>query len=433
MNIFQNIKKYNSAIIFIVFILGAVAVFIFSFFSSPELVVALRVITFIILLIPFAIVFLIKPIFALLFEAIQGDDYSSSSLRIDDPKSKDWLFSDERLYGKSINETLQAMLRRYYPKPSPEASEYEIESDTKSWKKRFSERRRKPFEEIYSDFHTELLKDYMVGEKLAGIEKEEERVYRLKQNPRFSYEIMTIDRILDNLDVKDEKIHITSKGIAYTFDFDSNHKFSIFIGGTLKLSDEDEVIIEVIFRKYQPFSLSLINLEEEENESKDRFDKYSIHTTHSLDHKRILTKEKIKDYLVDLHPQLNRLVINEKFLSLILKDEKGVMASLELAKEIYEEFLLLDFGVAEINEVTCYSCDTIFQRDVEKCQKCGTLRPKCIVCSLDLFPSEKEKIIKTPCCGVLAHKEHIIMWLKKKETCPNCKKALSRWLNKLEN
>ena len=170
----------------------------------------------------------------------------------------------------------------------------------------------------------------------------------------------------------------------------------------------------------------------EEGDCLDLFTKYSIKTTYSIDYKKILTRTTIENSLTSLYPLLERLVISEKFLSLTLRDEKVVKATLSLAKEIYKELMLLDFGVVEIDEVRCYTCDSVFETDTEKCKKCGSLRPRCIVCMLELFPSEKSRIITTPCCGVLAHEEHIVMWLKRKKICPNCKKSLTRWLKKLE-
>ena len=73
LNIFQKIKKHNSVIIFIVFSLGAIAAFVFSFFSSPELIVSLRLLTLVILLVPLAFLFIFKPLISLLSGGIFGD------------------------------------------------------------------------------------------------------------------------------------------------------------------------------------------------------------------------------------------------------------------------------------------------------------------------------------------------------------------------
>ncbi|MHA2254888.1 MAG: hypothetical protein ACXAAM_02330, partial [Candidatus Heimdallarchaeaceae archaeon] len=342
-------------------------------------------------------------------------------------------------HGRAWTEQGQkSFLRRYSPDPSPEdeyIKAHEIESDTITRRKRYFERGGKPYGDAYPDRHTELMKDYMAGGRMEEVGTEEEKIRRLKQNPRFSHEISILEKIIEDLEGKNLKIYRTPKGIVYTFNFDPNHKFSILIGVTAKIDAENEIILEAIFKKYQPFSLSLLDLENEESESGDTielFKKYSINTTYFIDYKRILAKETIENSLLSLHPHLERLVISEKFLSLTLRDKIGVGPSLELAKEIYEELTLLDFGVVEISEIKCYTCGSVFKTDIEKCKKCGTLRPRCIVCILDLFPSEKSRIIKTPCCGVLAHKKHIVMWLRRKKTCPNCKKSLSRWLKKLE-
>ena len=444
----QKSISYFSVIMFIISGLGALAVFIYSFFSSPELIVSLRVIAFIILLIPFAFLFIIKPIFSLFSGGIFGDrrvlkklltgDNSYSSLRIDDPKSKDWLFSDERLHGRAWVDSVKrigSVGGRYHSEQKPEDKYFkadEIKSKTITRRKRFYERGVRQFKKEYPILDRDVRMVVWGWEKA---ETEEEKVNKLKQIPRFSHEISIMEEMIDDLGGRNRNIHLTPKGIIYSFNFAPNHKFSIFIRVTVKTDIDNEIIVEAIYKDFQPFSLSLLVLENEEIEggnTSNLYKKYSIKTTYSIDYKRILTKTTIESSLTSLYPLLERLVISEKFLSLTLRDKEGVEPSLVVAKEIYEELILLDSGVVEIREIRCYTCDTVFETDTEKCKKCGSLRPRCIVCILELYPSEKSKIITTPCCGVLAHKEHIIMWLKRNKTCPNCKKSLSRWSKKLE-
>ncbi|MHA2357523.1 MAG: hypothetical protein ACXABK_01980, partial [Candidatus Heimdallarchaeaceae archaeon] len=67
-----------------------------------------------------------------------------------------------------------------------------------------------------------------------------------------------------------------------------------------------------------------------------------------------------------------------------------------------------------------------------ECPKCGEKRPECGVCLLDLYPSETQEVVKTSCCGIYAHKYHLIMWLERTDKCPNCRTKKPRWVKFLE-
>ena len=82
--------------------------------------------------------------------------------------------------------------------------------------------------------------------------------------------------------------------------------------------------------------------------------------------------------------------------------------------------------------ILCYNCGDIFEPLEERCDKCGAPRPRCVVCLLDLKPEEHNNVVKLPCCGVYAHREHIMEWLQTHHTCPVCHKPLIRWLNTLK-
>ena len=60
------------------------------------------------------------------------------------------------------------------------------------------------------------------------------------------------------------------------------------------------------------------------------------------------------------------------------------------------------------------------------CKKCLAKRPTYVVCLLNIDSSEKEGIMRLPCCGVYAHINHIEQWLEKNSKCPNCHQDLNR-------
>jgi hypothetical protein len=446
----QKIKENKKIALFLVFGLVALGVFIGSFFLSVELIVPVRIVSIIILLIPPFFILVVFPLFSLLFEGICGDriplgrkiseDKLHTSLSADDPKEVDWLFSDERLYGKVFTEQYEDLTRGVtHSDPSPDddlTSAYDIERDTLSRRTRYLDRKGSPFGDAGFDLHTDLLKEYMSGGKIEEIETEEEYIERLKKIPRISNEISILEKIIDGLKGINKKIHHSQRGITYSFSFEHSHNLSFLIVVTVRIDTDNRIILEAILRKYQPFSISFLNLKEKKErdtiDTSEAFRKYSIDATYLLDYEAILSKNIIGKYLIELYPLMERLTISKKFVTITLLDSEGIATSLKLVKEIYKELKLRDLGIVEVSEVRCYNCNSVLKSDIEKCQKCGILRPRCIVCCLDLYPSEKSKIITTPCCGVLAHKEHIIMWLKRNKTCPYCKEVLSRWLDKLE-
>lgn len=71
---------------------------------------------------------------------------------------------------------------------------------------------------------------------------------------------------------------------------------------------------------------------------------------------------------------------------------------------------------------TCNSCGEIIDLENPNCHSCGSKKPSCMICLSDL--KKTEEVIKTPCCQLYAHKEHIRNWLEINAICPNCKQEL---------
>jgi hypothetical protein len=78
-----------------------------------------------------------------------------------------------------------------------------------------------------------------------------------------------------------------------------------------------------------------------------------------------------------------------------------------------------------IEELACPSCGEPYPSDTPFCPSCGTEREKCIVCLLPMAPGSE--ITKCPHCGGIAHKDHLLEWIKVKGFCPKCKNKLTEY------
>ena len=70
----------------------------------------------------------------------------------------------------------------------------------------------------------------------------------------------------------------------------------------------------------------------------------------------------------------------------------------------------------------CYHCGFDLVSDEEKCSHCKQQHPLCPVCKRSIF--RNDEIVKCPKCDILAHRTHMIEWLKSIGNCPNCKKHI---------
>jgi len=142
------------------------------------------------------------------------------------------------------------------------------------------------------------------------------------------------------------------------------------------------------------------------------------------DHELIHRVENLKDHLEFLY-------INEDHMEAIVDKDFAVRPMLDLTVALHSNLrgVAGDVSRYQVEQLKCYNCDDPFDPLEEECDNCGAIRPRCIVCFLDLKPSERDSVLKLPCCGVYAHWEHIVSWLKEKPNCPNCKENLGDWLN----
>ncbi|MFX0168655.1 MAG: hypothetical protein ACFE89_04765 [Candidatus Hodarchaeota archaeon] len=80
-------------------------------------------------------------------------------------------------------------------------------------------------------------------------------------------------------------------------------------------------------------------------------------------------------------------------------------------------------GIApEIKLAMCPECEATILAHVTVCPHCNTSRPICMICRYP-FPLDAVALA-CPNCGGLAHRVHILEYLKGKGVCPNCQQTL---------
>ncbi|MFX1449297.1 MAG: RING finger domain-containing protein [Promethearchaeota archaeon] len=76
-------------------------------------------------------------------------------------------------------------------------------------------------------------------------------------------------------------------------------------------------------------------------------------------------------------------------------------------------------------KVICINCKTKNKYSSTFCINCGMRVTGCSICLLKIGASEE--ILRCPHCNSIAHKSHLLEWLKVKGVCPVCKKLL-KWV-----
>ncbi len=221
-----------------------------------------------------------------------------------------------------------------------------------------------------------------------------------------------------------------------TFEFHKDHKFGFLRNLSLKVFSLDDIILNSLLRVEYPISLSIkkksrheLQTHEIEIESSQYF---VFHTSHQVALEEIFSEKKFDDMLIQIKDSLTSITLNGKFVTAVITDYSIIEPLFKLITFIHDVIMLKDFGDTEVEKLMCYQCGDLFKSDEEKCDNCQAPRPTCIVCLLDMKPSEIHKVVLTPCCEVYAHRDHLISWLETKAKCPNCKKDLFLWLRTLK-
>ncbi|MHA1591059.1 MAG: hypothetical protein ACTSUP_00980 [Candidatus Heimdallarchaeaceae archaeon] len=222
------------------------------------------------------------------------------------------------------------------------------------------------------------------------------------------------------------------------FYFPKNHKYNSFQRTSLKLHSVDVLSIDTMMLIDYPlaFSIKRITKKSESNPNKiilpSTSKLFSFHTTDPSFLASILAREGVNELLVSLKNNLMQLSMNRKFVEARFRNMENIEPYLNLLDAIHEEILLKEFDVSDVEEIHCYQCDSIFETNEEICEQCGAHRPNCKVCLLDLQPSEKEEVVKSPCCRTYFHRNHLIIWLEEHATCPFCKNEAFLWIRTLK-
>ena len=146
----------------------------------------------------------------------------------------------------------------------------------------------------------------------------------------------------------------------------------------------------------------------------------------------VLKDEDVKAQLLALRTHLEYILLRGEYVEGMVYYESAVIGVLNFVGNVHA--ILMGTKAAKedkIEALACYNCEDPFDPLEEECDKCGSTRPRCIVCFLDLKPSEKQDVVKLPCCEIYAHTNHIISWLQQNPNCPNCHENLSHWLSRL--
>ncbi|MHA1465270.1 MAG: RING finger protein [Candidatus Heimdallarchaeaceae archaeon] len=239
--------------------------------------------------------------------------------------------------------------------------------------------------------------------------------------------------------VNEENVLRLSMG--YQFKIPRGHRYDLF--SAIKITRESRRTIKVvgILTKVIPSYLDIRSASSRYGAAKDIFIIYDVDRNLKFFSaapdmwREIITYSHIKDILQKNVSFIQHYYLRGEYMEATISYDHAVMDILSMTIMIHQGMKKL-FGALdsyEIEKLVCYNCQDPFDPLEEICDKCGSPRPRCIVCLLDLYPSDAEKdIVTTPCCGVYAHKDHIMQWLKQNPRCPNCHEDLKHWLGQLQ-
>jgi hypothetical protein len=274
------------------------------------------------------------------------------------------------------------------------------------------------------------------------------RTRRTKQRPAYTVPTRTaatayqpnIDftRLINNLNASEQNLERASNG--FSFIVPQRNEYSLFSRIKVIQFSSNSIKVFGTMNKQFPSFLDVLRRDNRMISSKDEFNipivsnvYYLFSSTPAL-WTEVFKNEKVTDYFLSLRAHLDYFYLRNDYLEAVLYTDTAAIKLLDLAVILHDSLvpLLAVDQEQEVELLSCYNCEDPFDPTEEICDKCGVPRPRCIICHLDLKPSEKEEVVNTPCCGVYAHKNHIISWLKQRSTCPNCHATLTHWLNKLQ-
>ena len=271
---------------------------------------------------------------------------------------------------------------------------------------------------------------------------------RVKRRPAYTVPTRTtipstqssinLSDLIINLNASDYNLEQASNG--FSFVVPPKHKYSLFSKIKIIRFSSHSLKVFGTLNKQFPAFLDVLRRDNRTISSKDEFtdpllsNVYYLFSTNPQLWNGVFKNEQIRDNFLALRAFLDYFYLRGDYLEAIVYSDVAVIKLLDLSVLLHNSLKSEISGIeaSEIDLLRCYNCNDPFDPTEEICDKCGVPRPRCIICYLDLKPSEREDVVDTPCCGVYAHKNHIISWLKQKTTCPNCHAELGYWLNTLQ-
>lgn len=273
------------------------------------------------------------------------------------------------------------------------------------------------------------------------------RAKRVKQRPAYTVPTRTavssyqpsidMSNLISNLNASDYNLEKASNG--FSFVVPQKHKYAIFSRIKVIQFSSNSLKVFGSLNKQFPSFLDVLRRDNRTLSDSNEFNVpilsnvYYLFSTTPPIWTEVLKNEEVNDYFLSLRAYLDYFYLRSDYLEAVVYSDTAVIKLLDLSVLLHESLKKLVSGIeeSEVELLVCYNCQDPFDPTEEVCDKCGVPRPRCMICHLDLKPSEKEEVVNTPCCGVYTHKNHIIAWLKQRSNCPNCHADLSHWLNKL--
>jgi transposase-like protein len=254
--------------------------------------------------------------------------------------------------------------------------------------------------------------------------------------------------VSDSLKLKWLKDRLTKPGTnvirisgGYKLEFQEGINNTLFSKITLTIDSKNliKLIASLRVKIPEPMDIRGINPVSKawkgSSSSEENNEDYTIYSDISKFWNKILSKSEIDKILKQQAPSINRYYLQGESLEILSYYDLVMYDFIRMTELIHKEITLQNivFITKKVEQLVCYNCKDPYDIHEENCTLCGAPRPRCIVCLLDLYPSEsEEEVVTTPCCGVYAHKDHIIKWLKQDPRCPNCHKNISHWLGQMQ-
>ncbi len=225
---------------------------------------------------------------------------------------------------------------------------------------------------------------------------------------------------------------------AYQFEFPFDHKFDFIDKVNVMITKKGMVKFDVSLAEDYPCVINVrkriksSNVGEIEIVIEPLEHIYIITTTSRRLANLLFSNKSIQKRFLDFSKSLEIFALNYKYYNVQVRDISFIPHIFEIIYEFSKIFQTFDFTAEDIDYIKCYNCGEKLEAQDTTCPKCNTPRSTCMICLLPLNPHEKKNVVETPCCKVYAHKEHIMAWISRTHTCPNCQHNLGYWLRELQ-